>query len=73
VNVEAMPEAIATNTDVRAGQTLDVYLLQLARALAQIINILDPDVIAIGGGLSQIDAIYRRVPALWLPYVFRRR
>lgn len=69
-DMEAKPEAIAVSEDTRATQTLDVYLLQLARALAQIINILDPDVIAIGGGLSQIDAIYQRVPALWSPYVF---
>jgi fructokinase len=69
-NDEATPEAIAMSEDVRTTQTLDLYLLQLARALAQIINILDPDVIAIGGGLSQIDAIYRRVPELWSSYVF---
>jgi fructokinase len=69
-DVAATPEAIAADFDVRAAQTLEVYLLQLARALAQIINILDPDVIAIGGGISQIDAIYGRVPALWSPYVF---
>jgi fructokinase len=66
----ARPEAIAAAADARAVQTLDLYMLQLARALAQIINILDPDVIAIGGGLSQIDAIYRRVPELWPSYVF---
>ena len=69
-DMEAKPEVIASSADNRAAQTLDVYLLQLARALAQIINILDPDVIAIGGGISQIEAIYRRVPELWAPYVF---
>src|SRR4030095_6161439 len=47
-HMEAKPETIAASADVRATQTVDVYLLQLARALAQIINILDPDVIAIG-------------------------
>lgn len=66
----ASPEAIVTGVDEQSIRSLDVYLLQLGRALAQLINILDPDVISIGGGLSQIDAIYRRVPELWLPYVF---
>jgi fructokinase len=70
---DATPETIAAAVDARAVRTLDVYLLQLARALAQVINILDPDVIAVGGGLSQIDTIYRRVPMLWSPYVFSQQ
>ena len=46
------------------------YELRLARALAGVINIVDPDVIVLGGGLSNIDRLYHRVPQLWQPYVF---
>jgi fructokinase len=35
-----------------------------------VINILDPDVIVLGGGLSKIDRLYERVPRLWRPHVF---
>ena len=61
---------IAAATDPNSTQTLELYCRQLARSLAQIINILDPDVIVLGGGVSQIDALYRRVPELWRDYVF---
>ncbi len=43
---------------------------RLARALASIINVLDPDVIVLGGGLSNIGRLYVNVPALWRPFVF---
>jgi predicted NBD/HSP70 family sugar kinase len=42
----------------------------MARALASVINLLDPHVIVLGGGLSNIDRLYDRVPQLWAPYVF---
>jgi predicted NBD/HSP70 family sugar kinase len=42
----------------------------LARALAGVINVLDPDVIVLGGGLSNIRRLYEEVPRLWGPYVF---
>jgi hypothetical protein len=45
--------------------------LRLARALAGVINILDPDVIVLGGGLSNIDRLYENVPRLWDAHVFR--
>lgn len=50
--------------------TLARYESRLARALAQVINLLDPDVIVLGGGLSQIERLYRNVPRLWGAYVF---
>jgi len=50
--------------------TLDRYERRLARGLASIINVLDPDVIVLGGGLSNIPSLYERVPRLWQPYVF---
>ena len=42
----------------------------MARALAGVINLLDPDVIVLGGGLSNIERLYQRVPSLWCPHVF---
>lgn len=49
---------------------LELYCERLARALAGVINILDPDVIVLGGGLSNIDRLYARVPELWGAQVF---
>lgn len=46
------------------------YELRLARALGQVINLLDPDVIVLGGGVSNLDRLYDRVPALWGEFVF---
>lgn len=65
--------AIAASTDARAASTIDLYCWQLARSLAQIINVLDPDVVVLGGGVSDIDLLYRRVPDLWREYVFSDR
>ena len=53
-----------------AVRTLERYERRLARALASIINVLDPDVIVLGGGLSNIDRLYASVPTLWSEYVF---
>jgi fructokinase len=49
------------------------YEERMARALASVINVLDPDVIVLGGGLSNIDRLYTSVPNLWSPYVFSDR
>jgi fructokinase len=62
--------ALAESGDTGAGQALDTYESRLARALASIINVLDPDVIVLGGGLSKIARLYSRVPALLKPFVF---
>ena len=48
----------------RAGRALDVHVERLARALAQIVNILDPDAIVFGGGLSNMKHLYAKLPAL---------
>jgi fructokinase/N-acetylglucosamine kinase len=53
--------------------TLARYEERLARALAGIINLLDPDVIVLGGGLSNIARLYDSVPRLWPRYVFSDR
>jgi len=47
-----------------------LYASRLARALSHVINILDPDAIVLGGGLSGIHSLYQDVPALWGKYVF---
>ena len=52
------------------GQNLDRYEERLARALAGVINILDPDAIVLGGGISNTQRLYANVPVLWRPYVF---
>jgi fructokinase len=62
--------ALAESGDTGAGQALGTYESRLARALASIINVLDPDVIVLGGGLSKIARLYSRVPALLKPFVF---
>jgi len=49
------------------------YEDRMARALGSVINMVDPDVIVLGGGLSNIDRLYASVPNLWSPYVFSDR
>jgi fructokinase len=56
--------------DATALAALARYADRLARALATVINLLDPDIIVLGGGLGQIEALYRTVPARWAAYVF---
>ena len=46
---------------------------EVGRALASVINVLDPDVIVLGGGLSNIERLYTNVPQRWLPHVFSDR
>jgi len=53
-----------------AKRVLDRYYSRLARALAHVINILDPEVIVLGGGLSNIPQLYQEVPVRWGGYVF---
>jgi fructokinase len=53
-----------------ASNVLARYEERLARALGSIINVLDPQVIVVGGGLSNIDRLYDAVPKLWAPFVF---
>lgn len=56
--------------DVDCEAALQRYEDRLARALAHVINICDPDVVVLGGGLSNCDRLYRNVPTLWGDYVF---
>jgi fructokinase len=54
----------------RRGETLSRYEARLARALASVINVLDPDVIVLGGGMSNVERLYTEVPRLWSEHVF---
>jgi fructokinase len=54
----------------RDGENPERYEERLARALAGVINILDPDVIVLGGGISNIPRLYANVPVLWRQHVF---
>jgi fructokinase len=62
--------ARAASGDPVCERTLGCYEDRLARALAHVINIVDPDVIVLGGGLSNIERLYVDVPHLWGRYVF---
>lgn len=53
-----------------AEQALQRYEDRMARALASVINIIDPEVIVLGGGMSNVERLYNNVPKLWGDYVF---
>jgi fructokinase len=57
--------AAAAAGDAAARATLDRHASRLARALASVINLLDPDVIVLGGGVSRMAHLYEQVPRLW--------
>jgi fructokinase len=63
----------AASGDVAAEATLRRYEDRMARALASVVNVLDPDVIVLGGGLSNLSRLYVTVPRLWTRYVFSDR
>jgi len=65
--------ALAAQGEPRARAALERYEERLARALATVVNILDPDVIVLGGGVSNIGRLYESVPRLWTPHVFSDR
>jgi fructokinase len=70
---DAVPEKIvarALDGDAQCEATLQRYADRLARSLAHVINILDPDAIVLGGGMSNIPLWYEAVPALWRKWVF---
>ena len=62
--------AAARAGDRRARAALDVYVDRLARGLAAVCDILDPDMIVLGGGLSNVDELYERLPGAIRPHVF---
>jgi fructokinase len=56
--------------DSSATATFERYVNRLGRALAQVVNLLDPDCIVLGGGMSNVHDIYPKVQAAMQPYVF---
>jgi predicted NBD/HSP70 family sugar kinase len=60
----------AATGDAATQDTLARYEARLARALAVVINLIDPDVIVLGGGLSNIERLYTNVPQLWKKWIF---
>jgi fructokinase len=70
------PQQIAARAaagDAQCRATLARHEVRLARALAGVINLLDPHVIVLGGGLSRLDGLYDSVPRLWTPHIFSDR
>lgn len=69
------PEIIdlAAQNDEQAELALQHYEDRMARGLASIINVVDPDVIVLGGGMSNVQRLYDNVPRLWNNYVFSDR
>jgi len=65
--------ASAAGGDKASIGSLERYEERLARALAAVVNIVDPEVIVLGGGLSNVDRLYETVPAIWKRYVFSDR
>lgn len=62
--------AAAAEGDEAAEAALERYEDRLARALATVINLLDPEAVVLGGGLSQLDRLYQNVPLRLPRYVF---
>jgi fructokinase len=60
----------ANQGDGEAEAHIELYCDRLARALSVVINIVDPHIVVLGGGLSRITQLYQRVPELWTRYIF---
>lgn len=67
-SLDAAAIAARATTEPRADAVMARYEERLARALTTVINLLDPDVIVLGGGLSNIERLYTNVPPLWTPF-----
>jgi fructokinase len=65
--------ARAGHGDAAATAALERYEDRMARALAAVLDLLDPDVVVLGGGMSQVQRLYRSVPRLWQQWAFSDR
>ncbi len=63
----------AEQGDAACERSLQTYEHRLARSLAHVINVLDPEVVVLGGGMSNIERLYAHVPMLWGEWVFSDR
>ncbi|MBI3708667.1 MAG: ROK family protein, partial [Proteobacteria bacterium] len=73
---DLLPTAIVAAAEAGnagAAASLARYIDRLARALATVINLFDPEVIVLGGGLSQIERLYTDVPVAWMSWAFSDR
>lgn len=61
---------LCSGGDLTAVAAFEAYLSRLARAIAATVNVLDPDVIVLGGGMSNVDELYSRLPEAIVPYIF---
>ncbi len=68
LSAEEISSRVASDPECR--RLVDNHCDRLARGLAVIVNILDPDVIVLGGGLSRMDHLYDKLPELIAPYIF---
>lgn len=68
-DARGLPERAAAG-EAKAKAALDRHADRMARGLAMVVNLLDPDVIVLGGGLSNMTHLYEQVPALMAPWVF---
>jgi fructokinase len=66
-------EALAQRGELAAERALSSYEHRLARGLASVVNVLDPDVVVLGGGLSNLSRLYDNVPKLWKQWIFSDR
>ncbi|MCF6253815.1 MAG: ROK family protein [Thiomicrorhabdus sp.] len=62
--------ALRQQGDTVAMQLLEDYTVWLAKGLASVINVMDPDVIVLGGGMSNVNSLYKDVPSMWQKWVF---
>jgi fructokinase len=69
LNAEEIADLAEKNEAIAIG-VIEIYAERLARALASVINLLDPEVIVLGGGLSNIDLLYELVPTHWQQWIF---
>ncbi|MBT3990390.1 MAG: ROK family protein [Rhodospirillaceae bacterium] len=69
LNAQEIADLVEMNEAIAIG-VVEIYAERLARALASVINILDPEIIVLGGGLSNIDMLYDRVPKMWQKWAF---
>ena len=72
--IDAIPQdaqqADSMAPDATARATIDRYAHRLAKALASVIDVVDPDIVVLGGGVSNIDAIHAALPERMAPFVF---
>ena len=62
--------SLAEQGDAIASASLQRYEDRMARSLATVINIIDPDIIVLGGGMSNTKRLYTNIPEIWGKYVF---